>query len=274
MPGLDDILDGLEKELVLERELGVRSLECDRALLSTQPAAAVPKGPGPAPRPYERDVRPAVQPAQPAPPAPSAPIAGDLAAIATQISTCRKCGLYGQRTKTVPGQGNACQPDFMFIGEAPGQEEDSQGLAFVGAAGKLLTKMIAAMGYTRDQIFIANVCKCRPPHNRTPTPEEMAVCMPYLQRQIELVKPHVIVLLGRTAMNGLFPETRIRRGVWCDYHGIPVIATFHPAYLLRFDSFNDQTGLRAAKLEVWGVLKSALAKIGKKPPERKKATAS
>ena len=272
MPGLDDILDGLEKELVLERELGVRSLECDRTLLA--PPAAAPKGPGTAPRPYER-AAPSAQPApaQPAQPAPAVPVTGDLAAIAAQISTCRKCGLYGQRTKTVPGQGNSAQPDFMFIGEAPGQEEDSQGLAFVGAAGKLLTKMIAATGYTRDQIFIANVCKCRPPHNRTPTPEEMAVCMPYLQRQIELVRPRVIILLGRTAMNGLFPETRIRRGVWYDYHGTPVIATFHPAYLLRFDSFNDQTGLRAAKLEVWGILKSALAKIGKKPPERKKATA-
>lgn len=156
----------------------------------------------------------------------------------------------------------------MFIGEAPGADEDRQGLAFVGAAGQFLTKMIQAMGYTRDQVFIANICKCRPPNNRTPTPQEMAACVPYLKKQIADVKPKCLVLLGRTAMQGLFPQTVMRRGVWYAYEGIPTIATFHPAYILRFDSAGDAAGLRQAKVQVWNTLKLALAKLGKEPPKR------
>ena len=156
----------------------------------------------------------------------------------------------------------------MFIGEAPGADEDRQGLAFVGAAGQFLTKMIQAMGYTREQVFIANVCKCRPPNNRTPSPQEMEACLPYLRRQIAAIHPKCIVLLGRTAMSGLFPTQRIRRGTWYEYAGIPVIATFHPSYIIRFDPTIDPVGLRAAKTEVWNTLKLALAKLGKQPPKK------
>ena len=174
------------------------------------------------------------------------------------------------RTHVVPGQGNANSPDFMFVGEAPGADEDRQGLAFVGAAGQFHTKMIAAMGYTREQVFIANICKCRPPNNRTPSPPEMAACVPYLKRQIALVKPKCLILLGNTAMRGLFPDAFVRRGQWHTYEGIPAIGTFHPAYILRFDSAHDPSGLRKAKLEVWDTLKLALARLGKTPPEIKK----
>ena len=186
---------------------------------------------------------------------------------AAELAACTRCDLHGLgRTHVVPGQGNANEPDFMFVGEAPGADEDRQGLAFVGAAGQFLTKMIAAMGYTRDQVFIANICKCRPPNNRTPSPPEMAACVPYLKRQIALVKPKCLILLGNTAMRGLFPDMLVRRGQWHMYEGIPAIGTFHPAYILRFDSARDPAGLRKAKLEVWDTLKLALARLGKKPP--------
>ncbi len=156
----------------------------------------------------------------------------------------------------------------MFIGEAPGEAEDRQGLAFVGAAGQFLTKMIAAMGYAREQVFIANICKCRPPNNRTPNPQEMEACLPYLKRQIAAIRPKCIVLLGRTAERGLFSGQHIRRGMWYSYDGVPVISTFHPSYIIRFNPATDPAGLRAAKMEVWNTLKLALAKLGKQPPKR------
>ncbi len=146
----------------------------------------------------------------------------------------------------------------MFIGEAPGADEDRQGLAFVGAAGQFLTKMIQAMGYSRDQVFIANVCKCRPPNNRTPTPPEMAACIPFLKRQIALIKPKYIVALGNTAILGLLGKSGIMRlhGVWQEFEGIPLMPTFHPAYLLRAP---------AAKRDCWKDLQLVMAKLGKTP---------
>ena len=142
----------------------------------------------------------------------------------------------------------------MFIGEAPGADEDAQGLAFVGRAGQLLTKMIAAMGYTRDEVFIANICKCRPPGNRTPTPQEMAACIPFLKRQVAIVRPRFIVALGNTAILGLLGETGILRihGKWRQFEGIPLMPTMHPAYLLRNPS---------AKRACWEDLKLVMAKL-------------
>ncbi len=286
----DEILEAFEKALLLEAELGTRTVPCDRALLvPMKPVAAVktaPVPPPPAPSPSAPSasvshVQPspsasAVQPVPPVsvPPVPSVPstvsdVGGDVlgAAFRTELEACTKCPLATLgRTHVVTGQGNGTSPDYMFIGEAPGEEEDRQGLAFVGAAGRFLTKMILAMGYTREQVFIANICKCRPPKNRTPTPQEMVACLPYLHRQIAQIKPKCIILLGRTAMSGLFPHRRIRRGVWEEYAGIPVIATFHPAYVLRFESGGDPTGLRQAKLEIWNTLKMALARFGRTPP--------
>ncbi len=290
MTDFGEILDAFEDALLLEAELGTRTVECDRALL-TPPRAEAPRAdaqervpPAAAPKPdVQRPVVSTVQssgpsapPAAVAPPppqgraqpAPAAPGLGED--FRKELEACAKCPLASQgRTHVVPGQGNANSPDYMFIGEAPGEAEDRQGEAFVGAAGQFLTKMINAMGYAREDVFIANVCKCRPPSNRTPTPQEMEACLPYLHRQIEAVRPKCIVLLGRTAMNGLFPHRRIRRGVWEEYRGIPAIATFHPAYVLRFDSANDPGGLRNAKVEVWNTLKMALAKFGRTPPSRR-----
>jgi DNA polymerase len=184
-----------------------------------------------------------------------------LAAIATAVSTCTKCGLHKTRTRTVPGQGSP-HPEIMFVGEGPGEEEDRQGLAFVGAAGQLLTKMIEAMGLTREEVFIGNIVKCRPPNNRQPTAEEMQTCIPYLERQIEILKPRIIVALGATAMKGLMRvETGITRlrGTWMSYRGIDLMPTFHPAYLLRYPP---------AKHDAWKDLQDVLARLGRRPPPR------
>ena len=259
--GFPDILNAFEQALELERELGTRTVECDRALL-------LPPAPGETRSCASVPVRPRGRAALPTGTTGVSPVAPHAALpTAAELTACTRCDLHGLgRTHVVPGQGNANGPDFMFVGEAPGADEDRQGLAFVGAAGQFLTKMIAAMGYTRDQVFIANICKCRPPNNRTPSPPEMAACVPYLKRQIALVKPKCLILLGNTAMRGLFPDMFVRRGQWHMYEGIPAIGTFHPAYILRFDSAHDAAGLRKAKLEVWDTLKLALARLGKTPP--------
>ena len=192
------------------------------------------------------------------------PVNVGLKKITAEIARCTQCPLHRTRTNTVPGQGNESRPEIMFIGEAPGADEDEQGLAFVGRAGQLLTKMIEAMGFTRDQVFIANIAKCRPPDNRPPTPEEMATCIPYLRQQIALIQPKVIVALGATAVLGLINQTGISklRGNWVAYEGIDLMPTFHPAYLLRNPP---------AKKEVWADLQAVLKRLGRKPPPVKKA---
>ena len=276
MASFPEILNAFEQALELERELGTRTVECDRALLApggARGARALPSAATSAAAPArttdeQREGR-ACRDQSGALGERALPSAATSAALPTaaELTACTRCDLHGLgRTHVVPGQGNANGPDFMFVGEAPGADEDRQGLAFVGAAGQFLTKMIAAMGYTREQVFIANICKCRPPNNRTPSPPEMAACVPYLKRQIKLVKPKCLILLGNTAMRGLFPDMLVRRGQWYMYEGIPAIGTFHPAYILRFDSARDPAGLRKAKLEVWNTLKLALARLGKTPP--------
>jgi len=158
-----------------------------------------------------------------------------LEQIAQVVGTCTKCPLHATRTHTVPGEGNP-KPRLLFVGEAPGADEDRQGRPFVGAAGQLLDKMIGAMGFTRDQVFIANVLKCRPPGNRTPLPAEVASCAPYLRAQIELLGPEIICSLGNPATQALLGVTEgisRLRGRFSSYRGIPVMPTFHPSYLLR-----------------------------------------
>ena len=182
-----------------------------------------------------------------------------LESLAAEIAACQACALAPTRLNTVPGQG-ALRPEIMFVGEGPGADEDEQGLAFVGRAGQLLTKMINAMGYAREQVFIGNIVKCRPPGNRVPTPEEMEGCIPYLKRQIAVVRPKLIVCLGATAARGLVQETTPigkARGQWREFEGIPVMLTFHPAYLLRDPR---------KKTETWADLKAVLARLGKTPP--------
>ncbi len=215
-------------------------------------AAAVP-----APKPANHEAR--LAPRVPAKPAGHGK--DTLESIAAEIAACQTCALAPSRLHVVPGQG-ALQPDIMFIGEGPGADEDEQGLAFVGRAGQLLTKMIAAMGYAREQVFIGNIVKCRPPGNRVPTPEEMEGCIPYLKRQIAVIRPKLIVCLGATAARGLVQETLPigkARGNWRQFEGIPVMLTFHPAYLLRDPR---------RKVETWADLKTVLARLGKTPPAK------
>jgi DNA polymerase len=155
-----------------------------------------------------------------------------------EVSSCRRCALHESRTQTVFGVGNP-DADWMIIGEAPGAEEDRRGEPFVGRAGKLLDEMLRAVGQRRDSVFIANILKCRPPNNRDPKPEESAQCRGYLERQIQLVQPRIIIAVGRIAAQLLLdtdtPVGRLR-GTLHRLNEIPLVVTYHPAYLLRSPS--------------------------------------
>jgi DNA polymerase len=175
------------------------------------------------------------------------------------ISKCEKCSLGATRTKFVFGAGNP-GADVMFIGEAPGRDEDLQGEPFVGRAGQLLDKILAAIKFRRDDVYIANILKCRPPNNRDPQPDEMKTCSPYLLKQIKLIKPKIICALGRISAQALLETTtplgKLRRR-WHDFKGIPLIVTYHPAALLRFQSYKkdvweDVQMLRAKYDELTG----------------------
>lgn len=188
-------------------------------------------------------------PVPPEPPAASELLsAGDLQAVRADLGDCQRCKLAPGRHSIVFGQGRP-DADLMFIGEAPGADEDEQGLAFVGRAGQLLTKIIEAIGMTREDVYIANILKCRPPQNRNPEPDEILSCAPFLERQIALIRPRVIVALGKFAGQWLLrtaePISRIRGKVG-ERDGIKVVPTYHPAYLLRTPS---------AKREVWEDMK-------------------
>ena len=151
------------------------------------------------------------------------------------LGDCKRCKLCSGRKNLVFGVGNP-KARLVFVGEGPGAEEDNQGIPFVGSAGQLLTKMITAMGYGRDEVYICNVVKCRPPGNRNPEPDEIQACQPFLEAQLHAIRPEVIVALGKFAAQTLLrtdtPITRLR-GQWREYVGIPLMPTFHPAYLLR-----------------------------------------
>lgn len=158
-----------------------------------------------------------------------------LAQLSRDVYACENCRLASGRTYAAPGEGNA-DADLMFIGEGPGADEDRSGRPFVGAAGELLTKIIGAMGFSRETVYIANIVKCRPPENRVPQNDEVAACDPFLKRQIDIVKPKVICTLGSPATKALLGVTTgitQLRGKLLSWNGIPVVPTFHPAYLLR-----------------------------------------
>jgi DNA polymerase len=163
--------------------------------------------------------------------------------IHAEVGECVRCPLHQQRTHVVHTEGNR-RARLMFVGEAPGADEDAQARPFVGKAGQLLTKIIEAIGLKREEVLIGNVNRCRPPGNRPPTPEEASMCKPYLLREIAIVRPEVIVVLGNTAMHNLL-ETREGitklRGKFQDYKGVKVMPTFHPAYLLRDPSKKRET---------------------------------
>jgi uracil-DNA glycosylase family 4 len=171
------------------------------------------------------------------------------------IGDCRRCRLYQGRKKLVFGEGSP-EARLVFVGEGPGRDEDLVGLPFVGEAGKLMTKIIAAMGLRREEVYICNVVKCRPPKNRDPQEDEIETCLPFLRKQLHLIRPEVICTLGRVAAQALLgQEFRItrERGTWYTYMETPLMPTFHPAYLLRNPS---------AKRQVWEDVKKVMKHLG------------
>ena len=236
-----------------------RQLQPAQPIQQPRPAVAAPR-PAPSIAPVRAETSLAAVPDPlPSTKVTSAEKSAAFAELRTRVLACVKCPqLVATRQSVVFGVGDL-NAQLMFVGEAPGADEDRLGEPFVGAAGQLLTKIISAMGQTRDTVFIANVLKCRPnqppgaPGNRKPHPEEMATCLPYLREQIQLIQPRVIVALGGTAVEGLFSMSEAgitrRRGNWMDFLGIPVMPTFHPSYVLRNEAGPDQG--RATKRQVW-----------------------
>jgi len=237
------------------------------------PSAAQRSAPA-AERPAPAAERP--PPASPTAKAPAAapalgpPLAEDerktrLALVAEQVRGCQQCELHASRNKTVFARGNP-MAELCFVGEGPGADEDREGYPFVGKAGQLLDRMITAMGYAPDDVYICNIVKCRPPNNRKPEASEMAACIPYLHQQLEAVRPKVMVALGATAVQGLLGTTEgitRLRGKWKLYRGMtPMMPTFHPAFLLRQPS---------AKRDVWNDLQQVLKQLGRSLPEPTRA---
>lgn len=178
-----------------------------------------------------------------------------IAFLRNYLRDCRRCPLHQGRTNVVFGEGDP-EATLMFIGEAPGFHEDQQGKPFVGKSGDLLTNMIRAMGYERDEVYIANIIKCRPPENRNPAPDEILKCSPYIKKQIEVVAPRVIVTLGKFAANTLLDSDAslgTMRGRWHSFQEIPVMPTYHPAYLLRSPEH---------KREAWADLQMVMQRLG------------
>ena len=215
---------------------------------------------------------PAVSIAPAAPPRPVGDKVALLATVQARVAPCTKCPhLARSRTQTVFGVGNP-DAELMFIGEAPGADEDAQGEPFVGRAGQLLTKIIAAMGFSRSDVYIANVLKCRPDMprgssgNRPPTPQEMQTCLPYLAEQIEIIGPKVLVALGATAVEGLLGTRgpmHSMRGRWHEHHETPLMITYHPSYLLRNQSSSE-------KRKVWEDMLQVLERLERPISEKQR----
>ena len=239
------------------------------AATASPPAAPTPprRFSPPVPTPLPAGGRPAPPPAPSTPP-PSRPLepqakAAAFAALRARVLTCVKCAhLASSRTTVVFGVGSL-EAQLMFVGEAPGADEDAQGEPFVGRAGELLTKIIQATGLPRGAVYIANILKCRPDTpglasgNRKPTTEEMATCIPFLHEQIDLIRPKVLVALGATAVEGLLGKTigiSKLRGTWQTYRGIPLMPTYHPAYLLRNQAMTE-------KRRVWEDMLAVMEKL-------------
>lgn len=247
---LHDIAIELGRHLAWQAEEG-------RNLLWRDPTTVPP----PAARPASAPPRARAPPpplARPEPVAGNLPKGQTLDEIRTELGDCRRCKLCQGRTNLVFGVGNP-RAELVFVGEGPGAEEDAQGIPFVGKAGQLLTKMIEAMKFSRDDVYICNVVKCRPPDNRNPEPDEIAACDPFLKAQLQVLKPKVIVALGKVATQALLRDstsiTRLR-GQWRRYEGVDLMPTFHPAYLLRDPS---------QKKLAWMDLQEVMKKFGKAP---------
>ncbi|MBI4716894.1 MAG: uracil-DNA glycosylase [Planctomycetes bacterium] len=260
----DAALASVAQQLACDRLLGLTFVPLVLRAAPEPIASAPPAARGPAP----------VIPAPPADPSRRQDSAERLRVLdETCVKGCRKCGLAETRTQTVFGQGNPA-PRLVFVGEGPGYDEDKQGLAFVGAAGQVLTRMIGAMGLTRDEVFICNVVKCRPPGNRTPTADEILACSPYLWEQLRILQPEVIVALGAPAaktllhtsefigrLRGRFHDSYLS-GVPGEGPCVPLMPTYHPAYLLRTPS---------EKRKTWEDLQQVMHHLGLPPRQTSSA---
>jgi uracil-DNA glycosylase family 4 len=246
--GRDEVLGNLREQLDFLSEAGAEFLILDSGEREIDEAALPPGSSGPD--------RPAMITKSEL----SAADREELARLDEEVRSCRLCPLHLLRSHAVPGEGN-WSAELLFIGEAPGRDEDAQGRPFVGRAGRLLRKIIAAMNFREEEVYITNVVKCRPPENRTPHRDEVAACSPYLVRQIELIRPRVIVTLGKSPTE-FFSPSRLGmtalRGRFVDYRGIPVMPTFHPSYLIRNE------GNRELKRMVWDDMKQVMALLGGK----------
>ncbi|MFQ5914610.1 MAG: uracil-DNA glycosylase [Nitrospinota bacterium] len=246
---LGEALEDLRAYLENDAAEGITEVEMDPALLAATPtgraASSLRKPPGRpgsqsskgATRERVQTASPPLGPAKPGTRAPSVPIE-TLEEIRADLGDCRRCRLWNGRKTIVFGVGSP-NADLVIVGEAPGRDEDVQGEPFVGRAGQLLTRMLAAIGLSREDVYICNVIKCRPPENRNPLPDEVASCEPFLIRQLKSLRPKVILAMGKFAAQTLLnTEERISslRGRFREYQGIPVMPTYHPAYLLRNDS--------------------------------------
>jgi uracil-DNA glycosylase family 4 len=262
---LRDIARSLRALVQWQDACGVEALPPAPAMsraIEADPIADPPKAKRPA---VERSAPAQIEPALPAPEVQLSPDERKkrLVVLAETVSTCTLCVLSEKRTQTVFARGNPLA-ELCFIGEGPGEDEDREGLPFVGKAGQLLDKMIAAMGLTSNDIYICNIVKCRPPGNRNPLPAEVSACAPYLAEQLDLVRPKVIVTLGNVPLKALFGVDGITklRGSWRVYKGsIPVMPTYHPAYVLR-------TPTPQVKGEVWKDLREVLRQLGRPLPTR------
>ncbi len=280
--------DKLSKRLSYYEDIGIRLFYRDRFIAGGPEVLAAPTTipisqeetlPKIAPRPIVPQTTSVVVPATPkASVLPIAPkvslfdavnkVADDsLIKIRTDLGECTRCKLHTTRNKIVFGDGNP-KAQLVFVGEGPGRDEDAQGLPFVGRAGKLLTQMIEAMGLQRQDVYICNVVKCRPPENRLPEPDEIKTCSPFLMRQLDAIAPKVIVCLGACSAQTLLETNRgisHFRGQWLDFRGRKLMATYHPAYLLRNP---------AAKADVWKDLQKVMAELGLEVKKGKSAGTS
>jgi DNA polymerase len=249
MTEVEELALELRKHLAWQESDGTRQLYKDVNAPPPPPVQAQTPAQAPAP---------AQAPSGQAPETPRpAPSGKTLVEIRKELGDCKRCKLCNGRTQIVFGVGNP-KAELVFVGEGPGADEDAQGIPFVGKAGQLLTKMIEAMKFQRDDVYICNVVKCRPPSNRNPEPDEIEACEPFLKQQLASIQPKVIVALGKFAAQTLLrvdtPITRLR-GQWRQYEGIPLMPTFHPAYLLRSPE---------EKGKAWMDLQEVMKRFGKK----------
>jgi DNA polymerase len=254
--------DGQSDVLHVPPARGPAKEEQPRAEISRSPVVSPASGAAKEGQPRAEISRsPVVPPARPA--AAPAPLRTEperkrqtVEEVRQELGDCHRCKLCRGRSNIVFGVGNP-KAELVFVGEGPGAEEDAQGIPFVGAAGQLLTKMIEAMGFSRDAVYICNVIKCRPPGNRDPEPDEIESCQPFLHAQLASIEPRVIVAMGRVAAQTLLRDptaiTRMR-GQWREYRGVPLMPTFHPAYLLRNPG---------DKRKAWSDLQQVMKALGK-----------